>query len=275
MTTGPYKLVNSDPQQKIWDRRDDWWGTKTGFHALPEPERLIFLPGYASGTQLNKLINNEADTTFVLTMGDVEAAIKRNPKINSWTGKCRAIRQCRLLDNRSLGSTIPRRRTTIRTFGGPELHDQSRRTPQDRLQGRRRSGAGAACCPAQLKPYIDSVKDLTEKYDVGTFNQSKSAEILQSKGYAKDGNGFWAKDGKRLTLNIVTFSLFEDVTPVVVSQLRKGGIDASFKMPSNMATQVMGGDAEGFVWGGNTSVLTPDTTLKSYQKASPAVALVE
>ena len=61
----------------------------------------------------------------------------------------------------------------------------------------------------------------------------------------------------------------EDVTPVLVSQLRKGGIDASFKMPSDMATQVMGGDAEGFVWGGNTSVLTPDTTLKSYQNGAP------
>jgi len=26
VVTGPYKMVYSDPQQKIWDRRDDWWG---------------------------------------------------------------------------------------------------------------------------------------------------------------------------------------------------------------------------------------------------------
>ena len=49
VVTGPYKLVYSDPQQKIWDRRDDWWGAKTGFHPLPAPERMIFLPGLRRG----------------------------------------------------------------------------------------------------------------------------------------------------------------------------------------------------------------------------------
>ncbi len=120
-----------------------------------------------------------------------------------------------------------------------------------------------------LRPYIDSVKDLTDKYDVGTFDLAMSAGILQGKGYSKDSSGVWVKDGKRLSLNIVTFSLFEDVTPVLVSQLRKGGFDASFKMPADMASQVMGGQAEAYVWGGNLSVLTPDTTLKTYQQGGP------
>jgi peptide/nickel transport system substrate-binding protein len=86
VVTGPYKLVYSDSQQKIWDRRDDWWAARINFHPLPAPERLVFLPGYNSSTQLEKLISNEIDTTFVLTSGDVEAAIRRNPKIKSWTG---------------------------------------------------------------------------------------------------------------------------------------------------------------------------------------------
>ena len=31
LATGPYKVVEWSPQQKFIDRRDDWWGVKTGF----------------------------------------------------------------------------------------------------------------------------------------------------------------------------------------------------------------------------------------------------
>ena len=46
VVTGPWKLVFSSPTQKIWDRRDDWWGAKTGFHPLPAVKRVIILPRY-------------------------------------------------------------------------------------------------------------------------------------------------------------------------------------------------------------------------------------
>jgi peptide/nickel transport system substrate-binding protein len=41
--TGPYKLTSAAPTQFVWDRDDNWWGAKTGFHALPEPKRLIWV----------------------------------------------------------------------------------------------------------------------------------------------------------------------------------------------------------------------------------------
>ena len=236
---------------------------------MPAPERLVFLPGYASGTQLNKLINNEADTTFVLTIGDVEAAIKQNPKINSWTGSQPPY------GNVDYWTTVLGFNDSKPPYDDPDIRRAvNYAVNRDELLKIAYKGGGEkalvplAALPT-LQPYIESVKDLTDKYDVGTFDLAKSAQILQSKGYAKDNSGVWAKDGQHLTLNIITFSLFEDVAPVLVSQLRKGGFDASFKMPDNMSTLVMGGDAEGFVWGGNLSVLTPDTTLKLYQAGAP------
>ena len=36
--TGAYTLVSSNAQQYIFDRRDDWWGTETGFMDNPAPE---------------------------------------------------------------------------------------------------------------------------------------------------------------------------------------------------------------------------------------------
>ncbi|HRE25143.1 MAG TPA: ABC transporter substrate-binding protein, partial [Anaerolineales bacterium] len=41
--TGPYKLTTASPTQFVWDRDDNWWGAKTGFHALPEPLRLAWV----------------------------------------------------------------------------------------------------------------------------------------------------------------------------------------------------------------------------------------
>ena len=35
LVTGAYKLVATNVEQKMWDRRDDWWGKKIGFKELP------------------------------------------------------------------------------------------------------------------------------------------------------------------------------------------------------------------------------------------------
>jgi hypothetical protein len=35
VTTGPWRLVSSGPDQKVYERRDDWWGARTGFQRLP------------------------------------------------------------------------------------------------------------------------------------------------------------------------------------------------------------------------------------------------
>ncbi len=45
LATGPYKIVEWSPQQKFIDRRDDWWGVKTGFaDKLPDIERILVIP---------------------------------------------------------------------------------------------------------------------------------------------------------------------------------------------------------------------------------------
>jgi len=48
-----------------------------------------------------------------------------------------------------------------------------------------------------MLPYFDGVKDLLDKYPIGTFASNKTAQIMQKKGYTKDSEGLWTKDGKR------------------------------------------------------------------------------
>ena len=44
VTTGPWKVAFSSPQQKVIDRRDEWWAAKAGLAPMPKVERNIWLP---------------------------------------------------------------------------------------------------------------------------------------------------------------------------------------------------------------------------------------
>src|SRR5262249_38921163 len=85
---------------------------------------------------------------------------------------------------------------------------------------------------------------------------------MQAKGYAKDNGGFWAKDGKRFSI-VITASppFFTDISPVIVEQLRKAGIDASWKSPSNAGTLISQGDADAYYQIPGGSVRDPYQTL--------------
>jgi ABC-type transport system substrate-binding protein len=44
VTTGPWRVVFSSPEQKIIDRRDSWWAADQGLAELPSVERVVYLP---------------------------------------------------------------------------------------------------------------------------------------------------------------------------------------------------------------------------------------
>src|SRR5437667_376972 len=53
VTTSPWKVVFSSPQQKVVDRRDEWWAAKAGLAPMPKVERNVWLPS-AGEQQLAK-----------------------------------------------------------------------------------------------------------------------------------------------------------------------------------------------------------------------------
>ena len=44
VTTGPWRVVYSGPEQKVLDRADDWWGVDAGVAELPAMTRFVYLP---------------------------------------------------------------------------------------------------------------------------------------------------------------------------------------------------------------------------------------
>jgi len=265
VVTGPYKMVYSDSQQKIWDRRDDWWGAKTGFHPLPAPERMIFLPGYDEAKQVEMLINNEVDVALSMQLGNIKAAMDRNPAIASWSGKDPPYGYVDWWPT-GLGFN-----DTKEPFNDPDIRRAiNNAINRDEIVKIGYQGAGEKTVVPYpgfpiLNTYTQGIADLLQKYPVDDFSLDKCATVMQSKGYTKDQGGFWSKDGNRLSIVLITFPVEQDVTPVVVQQLRKGGFDASFKMPSNFVNLIFTGDADAYIFGHGGSVRDPYFTMRLYQ----------
>lgn len=265
--TGPYKLVSSTIQQKVWDVRPDWWAVKTGFQKLPQVQRLIFLPGMNEITMAQMLITNEIDMAFSLTPQNLNLVQGQNKKIIT------------SLDHPpygymdwwpiSLGFN-----DTVAPFNDPEIRwAMSYALDRNEIVSFAFSGHNEAALlpfPAYpaLETYIKGIGDLLDKYPTNKYDLSQTNAIMTRKGYKKGGDGMWADaNGKKVSLQIVTFQQHPSTTPqvpVVTELLKKAGFDASFLLPADYANRIETGEANAFLWGHGGSMMDPYKTLNLY-----------
>lgn len=261
--TGPYGLVSSTPEQKVWDRRDDWWAAKTGFHDLPQIERLIFLPGMNEITMAQMLIANQIDMAFSLTPANMTTVQAQNPMIVTHSNEP----PFGYMDWWPIGLGVNHLRPP---FDDPEIRwALSYALDRDEIIQFAFSGMNQVTplpypdYPA-LEPYLEAVQDQLVEYNTLEFNLAKTDEIMTNKGYSKDAEGFWTKDGQRLTMEIVTFPQHPSTTPavpIVTEQLRRAGFDATFVLPADFATRIQNGETDAWLWGHGGSMREPWTTL--------------
>jgi len=268
VVTGPWKLVQSNAQQKIWDRREDWWAAKTGFHPLPAPERIVFIPFEADPQVVPLVVGNNVDNAIpVQTLQNFQAMFGQNPKITTWSGTKPPYGY---MDWFPWGIGF---NDSKPPFDDPEIRWAiNYALDRDQIVQIGYDGAGDKTLlpypqfPALMK-WLDLVESagLYKKYPIGTHNPQKTADILQKKGYTKNNQGMWTKGGKTFSIVFNMGSNFLPIAPVVIAQLRKAGIDASFKISPNMATLLATGDLDGFFNGHGGSVRDPYYTLRLYQ----------
>ncbi len=266
LCTGPYRLVASTVEQKIWDRRDDWWAAQTGFHELPQVERLIYLPGMNEQTMVQMIINNEIDMAFSVTAANFELVRTQNPAVITHSDEP----PYGFLDwwPISLGFN-----TEIEPFDDPEIRWAiSYALDRDEIiQFAFRNTTTKIQLPYPnypgLRPYFEHISDLLEEYDTTEFNLAKTEEIMTGKGYTKDSEGMWVDaDGERIRFEIITFPQHPSTTPqapIVTEQLRRAGFDASFLLPADFTNRVYTGEAVAFLWGHGGSMNDPYTTLNN------------
>jgi peptide/nickel transport system substrate-binding protein len=261
--TGPYKLVGATIQQKIWDLDPNWWAAKTGFKPLPKVERMIFLPGMNEITMAQMLVTNEIDQAFSLTPGNMKLVQSQNPKITTSNSKP----PFGYMDWWPIGLGLNHE---VEPFGDKDIRwALSYSINRDQIVKYAFQGFTSVSSlpfppyPGML-PFFDSVKDLLQQYDTQKYDLNKVNEIMTGKGYAKDGDGMWTKDGQRITFDIITFPQHPSCTPtvpIVTEQLRQAGFDATFSLPADFAARPRTGQAAAFVWGHGGSMRDPWKTL--------------
>lgn len=262
--TGPYSLVLSTPQQRIWDLRQDWWAAETGFQQLPKVERIIYLTYMEEGKRVQNLITNHMDTSLDLRPSNIQTVLESNPKVTTWSGREPPYGYVDFWPI-SLGfnnlqapfSAVEVRRAINYAIDRAQLVEVGWQ------------GAGQATLLPfpdylALRPYFSEVEDLLAKYEVGVFDLAKSAALMESMGWRRPGGGYWSKDGEPFKIVIDIFPIFNDIAPILVAQLEQAGFDADFRMTSDAYTRMSQGEARSFINGHVGSVRDPYFTLRLY-----------
>ena len=276
VTTAPWKLVFSSADQKIIDRRDDWWAVKAGLaKALPAVQRIVYLPFPGETQTAQALITNAVDCSLDLRPNTMKQILAQNPKLQGWAG-----------NNPPYGYTDWWPTSLYVDTTKAPFTDKDLRWAVSYLIDRQQLidvALGGASTPTRLplpdpaqypglKPFLDGVQDLLQKYPTNEYSPDKAAQLLQGKGYTKGGDGFWADANGHLKLEVGGWAVFDDMGPVLVEMLKKGGIDATYVHPPDMIDRFQQGDYQGMLFGHGGSINSdPYDTMRLYQSASVAI----
>ena len=272
VTTGPWRVVHSSPQQKILDRADDWWGVAAGVAPLPAMERFILLPDQGEQQLIQSVITNEVDFTTGIQPSSFPTVFNGNPTATSWTGQEAPFGyvdwwpHSLYVNNEvapwsdknvrwALSYYIDRSKIVEIAWSGA-----SKETPLPLPDY------------PPLKPYFDAAAPLLEQHNTLEYNPAKGDELLTAKGWTKNADGMWLDEASQpVKLDIVSFFDFTSVGPVLVEMLKRGGIESSYSEPPGFFDNFSQGNYTGCLFGHGGSCREPQETLALYQSTSTAI----
>ena len=268
--TGAYRLALSTPDVQIYDRRDDWWATETGFSPAPQVERIEYIPVANDDIAAQLYINNQLDVGPPLLKGTFEAAKGFNDSLRSWNfegpvwGAPDGCNFVLILNNQkkhfddvnvrwAINHAIDRNEITGLAYEG---------------------GVPSVVVPISsygVKQYLPLMQDVIDKYMPGEFSLAKVEERMTSSGYSKDSEDFWTKDGERVNITLEIPSWIRPQGPFLEKQLKAAGFDAVFKQgePATIGDRLRLGETE-VVWVQCGSINEPYDTFKSYHSKNSA-----
>jgi peptide/nickel transport system substrate-binding protein len=264
LATGPYKIVSWNSSQKFIDRRDDWWGAKTGFAELPQIERILVAPRADDSIMTQRVINNEVDSTLDLRATTIQVTVAQNPAVITHTGRELPMGYM------DWWPTSMWFNHDIEPYNDKRVRwAVSYSINREQMLDVALEGSGILAelpfpAYASLEPYFEAARPLLEKYPTNEFNLDKAAELMQDAGYEKDSAGFWVKDGERIRADFGGWSVFNDIGPVIAEQLRRGGFEAEYSTPADHGSRISEGTARIWLNGHGGSIADPYTTMDYY-----------
>lgn len=265
VTTGPWKVTRFTDSQIFMDRRPDWWAAKAGLAAMPAMERVITIPGGTRDRMAQLIAANQVDIVNDIQISEVvKQLVTQNPRITTFTGRdapygAKDWWPTSLYFNHKSGkwADVDLRRAINHYI--------------DRKQVINTAYAGASEAKhdpfpgfGSLKPYIDAIRPIADRYGIGQFDRAKGDELMRKAGFAKNASGLWEKDGKPLSAVIEAIPILNAVGPIVAQQLKLAGVDASFRSTPESRALMRDGRYDLCLFGHRGSISDPYATLEIY-----------
>ncbi len=227
--TGPYKLNSISETEFSYVRDDNWWAAKTGFQPLPAPQKLIWTWAGPEETRAALMANGGLDSLMDITLGAFQALQAQNPNVIAW------------FDGSPYAWADPCERTlelnnTVKPWDDPDMRWALNyiidRDQIIKIAYEGTSQPSKAFFPAYppLNRYVDLMKDDPNFQNILTHDVAKAQQMIESKGYTKGSDGYYAKDGQQLALDIQTDEAYiekQRIAQLLVEQLQKAGINAT------------------------------------------------
>ena len=210
------------------------------------------------------IIVNDLDTALDLRPPNIKMALDGNPRVTSWTGRDPPYGY---VDWWPLNLGF---NNLEEPFRDPQIRWAiNHAIDREELVRVAWQGAGRPnFLPfpdyAPLRPYLNEVQPLVEEYGVAIHDTARTTAIMLSRGWSRDAEGFWTRDGARLKITIENGLSHQDFAPVLVAQLRRAGFEAHFRMTADSFTRMSQGTAKVFMMGSVGSIRDPYFTLNFF-----------
>ncbi len=270
--SGPYSIVLWDPNQKIFDLRDDWWAVEAGRIETPDVKRIIMVNiggqvGQGMDIVAQRIVNNEMDASLDMRSAVIKNIVAQNPKITTHSGANPPYGYLDWWPN-SLWVN-----TQLDPYGDARVRRaMSLAINRDLVNDIVYEGAGIATIyPFPLYPglqaFADSpaVKALEETYQPGLFDPEQSAALMEDAGFVKNRRGFWEKDGETVNAVIHGFEgIHSDIVPIVAEMLRGAGFEADINFGTDAYQQMADGNTGLYMFGHGASLKDPYAAFELY-----------
>jgi peptide/nickel transport system substrate-binding protein len=226
--TGAYRLVRSTTQQEVFDRRDDWWGAKTGFAPLPAPKRIILIP-VASDDAMGELqIANQVDGGRQLLIGTFEAAQAQNAKLSSWNTQGPVWGAPDGCDYSLVFNNQKAPWSDVRLHKAVNAAINRKQLSEIGYEGSNHP-VSFAFSGYMAKTYLSPgspLQAVIDKYKLEEPSPANVQKYMAEAGFTKDAKGLWAKDGKTLEFRVRVPAFIQPIQAPLAQQLRNAGFDA-------------------------------------------------
>jgi peptide/nickel transport system substrate-binding protein len=227
--SGPYTVSAVSNTEFTYTLNADYWGAEA--LGMPAPQTLIWTWAGPEEARAALMADNGLDSLMDISLGTFQALQDANPNVIAW------------LPDLPYATLDPCARnfefnTTVAPWDDAEMR-WAVNYAIDREEIVRIAYEGTTVASRSFFPAYAPLNAYTDKLDAAgvyttsplmTTDPEMAKQIIESKGYTLGSDGYYAKDGTQLSIDITTHEAFiekQRIAAVIVEQLQRVGINAS------------------------------------------------